>query len=81
MFYAFNLQGVSLYAAAEGYRMTDQIDNVELATELTIAWLGNNNTRVSADDVPAFLKQMHSALNQLSQPETSSATSEAAVEE
>jgi predicted transcriptional regulator len=61
--------------------MTDQIDTVELATELTIAWLGNNNTRVSADDVPAFLKQMHSALNELSQPETPAAAPEAAIEE
>jgi predicted transcriptional regulator len=32
---------------------------VELATELTIAWLGNSNTRVSADEVPTFLKRMH----------------------
>lgn len=56
--------------------MTDQIDTVELATELTIAWLGNNNTRVSADDVPAFLKQMHSALTELSQPEAPIAASE-----
>jgi predicted transcriptional regulator len=31
---------------------------VELATELTIAWLGNSNTRVAADAVPAFLKTM-----------------------
>jgi predicted transcriptional regulator len=32
---------------------------VELATELTVAWLGNSNTRVSADEVPAFLQRMH----------------------
>jgi len=57
--------------------MPDQIDNVELATELTIAWLGNNNTRVSADDVPVFLRQMHSALSQLSQPEPLTGAAEA----
>jgi predicted transcriptional regulator len=32
---------------------------IELATELTIAWLGNHNNRVAADDVPAFLQRMH----------------------
>jgi predicted transcriptional regulator len=47
---------------------TDQVDTVALAAELTIAWLGNNNTRVQADDVPAFLRQMHDALNQLATP-------------
>lgn len=35
---------------------------VELATELTIAWLSNPNTRTSADDVPAFLQQMHASV-------------------
>ena len=34
---------------------TTELNAVELATELTIAWLGNPNTRSSADDVPAFL--------------------------
>ncbi len=42
------------------------VDSIELATELTIAWLGNSNTRASADDVPAFLRQMHVALSELS---------------
>jgi predicted transcriptional regulator len=39
---------------------------VELATELTIAWLSNPNTRASADEVPAFLSKMHEAVNALS---------------
>ncbi len=38
---------------------------VELATELTIAWLSNPNTRTSADDVPAFLSQMHASVQSL----------------
>jgi len=38
---------------------------VELATELTIAWLSNQNNRVSADDVPAFLRTMHSTVTEL----------------
>jgi predicted transcriptional regulator len=44
---------------------TIQLDAVELATELTIAWLSNPNTRTSADDVPAFLAQMHSSVQSL----------------
>lgn len=39
---------------------------VELATELTIAWLSNPNTRASADEVPAFLQKMHGAVEALS---------------
>jgi predicted transcriptional regulator len=44
---------------------TNQLDAVELATELTIAWLSNPSTRTSADDVPAFLAQMHSSVQSL----------------
>jgi predicted transcriptional regulator len=44
---------------------TYQPNAVELATELTIAWLSNPNTRTSADDVPAFLSQMHSSVRSL----------------
>lgn len=42
------------------------LNPVELATELTIAWLGNENNRVSPQDVPAFLRTMHATLNELS---------------
>lgn len=35
---------------------------VELATELTIAWLSNPNTRAQAEDIPAFLRSMHEAV-------------------
>jgi len=42
--------------------MTTETNTVELATELTIAWLSNPNTRTSADDVPSFLQSMHSAV-------------------
>jgi len=46
--------------------MTEETLNpVELATELTIAWLGNQNNRVSADDVPAFLRTMHTTIVEL----------------
>ena len=41
------------------------LNAVELATELTIAWLGNPNTRSAADDVPAFLAKMHDTVSAL----------------
>lgn len=49
---------------------------VELATELTIAWLSNPNTRAAADDVPAFLAKMHEAVSALGQPTEASATAD-----
>ena len=50
---------------------------VELATELTIAWLSNPNTRAAADDVPAFLAKMHEAVSALGQSSEAPATAEA----
>lgn len=44
-----------------------QNDAVELATELTIAWLSSPNTRAQADEVPAFLRTMHEAVVGLTQ--------------
>jgi predicted transcriptional regulator len=60
---------------------TEHLDTVALATELTIAWLGNNNTRVQADEVPAFLRQMHDALNQLTTPEAPAPAAEEPAQE
>jgi len=51
---------------AEGQGGAESINAVELAAELTIAWLSNSNTRVAADDVPGFLQSMHNAVSQLS---------------
>lgn len=49
--------------------MSDEnLNSVELATELTIAWLGNQNNRVAAEDVPAFLRTMHATITDLSSP-------------
>jgi len=39
---------------------------VELATELTIAWLSNQNNRISADEVHQFLRTMHATVTELS---------------
>ncbi len=38
---------------------------LELATDLTMAWLANPNTRASAEEVPAFLQSMHGAVTGL----------------
>lgn len=39
---------------------------VELAAELTIAWLGNPNNRCTAEEVPTFLRTMHATITELS---------------
>lgn len=43
----------------------DATNTLDLATELTIAWLGNPNTRASADDVIVFLDKTHDAVSKL----------------
>jgi predicted transcriptional regulator len=53
---------------------TEQSNTLELATDLTIAWLSNPNTSASAADVPAFLQKVHNALNSM-------ASSQSAVEQ
>jgi predicted transcriptional regulator len=53
---------MEFYLMTEG---TDTPNTVELATELTIAWLSNPHTRVTADEVPAFLRAMHDAVGAL----------------
>ena len=47
--------------------MSDEttVNAVELATDLTVAWLSNPNNRVSADDVPGFLEKMHATVTEL----------------
>ncbi len=49
--------------------MTDQPNPIDLATELTIAWLGNPHTRASVEEVPVFLQAMHDAVAKLTTPE------------
>jgi predicted transcriptional regulator len=43
-----------------------QTDTVEVAAELTMAWLSNPNTRVDAADVGNVLRQFHEAVTGLS---------------
>ncbi len=61
----------------------NDLNPVELATELTIAWLGNQNNRISADEVPQFLRTMHATVTELSgsAPATPNGEEEASVEE
>ncbi|MGI4733018.1 MAG: MucR family transcriptional regulator [Janthinobacterium lividum] len=61
--------------------MDSELNTVELATELTIAWLGNHNTRTSAEDVPAFLKSMYDAVSRLAGPTAAAPAPEPVVEE
>jgi predicted transcriptional regulator len=59
---------------------TSDLNATELATELTIAWLGNPNNRVSADEVPAFLQKMHATVTALASTGTEEAAPEATTE-
>ena len=61
--------------------MTTETNAIELATELTIAWLGNPNTRTSADDVPAFLQSMYTAVEKLNGTTAEEAPAEQAAVE
>lgn len=54
----------------------EQASNVELATELTIAWISNPNTRAGADDVVSFLGRMNSELSTLVKPAETTAEAE-----
>ena len=61
--------------------MTDETgtsNTVELATELTIAWLSNPNTRASAEEVPSFLRAMHEAVGALADGGAADTAEEAA---
>jgi len=40
----------------------NDLDSVELAAELTMAWLGNPNNRIEAEDLPGLFRNMHSAV-------------------
>lgn len=63
--------------------MADQVTEtsaLELATELTIAWLGNPNTRTSAEEVPSFLRKMHETVSGLGSTGQDSPAAETSAE-
>ncbi|MCW6530759.1 MucR family transcriptional regulator [Sphingomonas lycopersici] len=45
--------------------MNDKPAPVDLATDITIAWLANPNTKAEIDDVPAFLASVFNAVTRL----------------
>lgn len=50
---------------------TENVANlIELAGEITIAWLQNPNVNPGAQDVPSFLKDMHAAITGLGEAKT-----------
>jgi predicted transcriptional regulator len=49
----------------ENTQNDNNINAVELAAELTAAWLSNANTRTTADDVPAFMRAIHQTILEL----------------
>lgn len=58
--------------------VTQEAGHLALATDLTVAWLSNPNTKAMPEDVPAFLRAVHSAAVKLSNPQ---ADDEAPTEE
>ncbi|MCP3733247.1 MucR family transcriptional regulator [Sphingomonas sp. MG17] len=56
------------------------MDAVELAAELTAAWLANNNTRASTEEAVAFLTAMHKTVGSLSAPAATEAEPAAATD-
>ena len=63
--------------------MTDHVQDinaVELAAELTIAWLSNPSTRASTEDVVSFIGAMHSGVSGLAQSTASAAEPAAPAE-
>lgn len=57
------------------------LNPVELATEITIAWLNNPNNRVAAEEVPAFLRNIHATVNDLASGSSSVVAAEQPAEE
>jgi predicted transcriptional regulator len=60
--------------------MAENTNLLELATELTIAWLANPNTRVPAEEVPVFLQSVHTAVTVLSSPDVPTAEQPSATD-
>jgi predicted transcriptional regulator len=59
---------------------TTSTNLLELATELTVAWLSNPNTRASGEEVPGFLEKMHGAVAGLASPSANTAEIATAAE-
>ena len=54
------------------------VNSLDIAREITVAWLSNPNVNAAASDVPAFLKAMHETISQLSSGATTQTPDEPA---
>ncbi|GAA3276644.1 MucR family transcriptional regulator [Sphingomonas yabuuchiae] len=61
----------TLWWTTERDRMTETVNTIELATEVTAAWLSNPNTRADPEAVPAFLTAIYASITQLVSGEAS----------
>lgn len=75
------MQRMNMSEQSENMAMDAGTDAVTLATELTIAWLSNPNTRAGAEEVPGFLRTMHEAVGALAAVQGASDTSEVEASE
>ncbi len=61
--------------------MNGTLNTIELAAELTAAWLANPNTRVESEAVPAFLNVIHAAIVRLAPGASPNETQEEVAEQ
>lgn len=61
--------------------MDEKSNAVELAVEITTAWLSNPNTRVAPEDVHTFLKNSHAALVGMIDPPVKASTTQSEAPE
>lgn len=54
----------------------DALNLLELAADITSAWLSNSNTHPAIDEVPAFLRKIYGAIVEISGGDSSSAAPE-----
>ncbi|PTS90436.1 transcriptional regulator [Sphingomonas sp. HMWF008] len=43
----------------------NELNAVQVAADITVAWLNNPNNRVTPEEVPTFLRNMHAAVTEL----------------
>ena len=56
------------------------LNSVELATELTMAWLSNPNTRADADEATSFLLRMKGEIEKIDAPADVASTDQSSAE-
>jgi len=51
--------------ADETSNPAEAVNAIDLAADITMAWLGNPNVRAAAEEVPTFLRNIHAAITEL----------------